>query len=188
MEDKVKKIIVFLSIFVLFVACSEGKKKKGCIKPVKITSLPEMKMAGVSVHITKNNMKLIPQAWGKFMGMSKQLKNVVEPKKMWGISYNYKLTKPVYEFDHMPCYQVSSFDNLPAGFDKYTVPAQKYAVFVHKGSVKTIKNTYTKINKWLKKSKYTMGGICELELYGPDFKMGSPDSKIYIYHSIKEKK
>ncbi len=155
---------------------------------VKIVQLSEMNMTGITVKATMNNMSEIPGAWQKIFAYKAKLNHIIEPDSMWGVSYNYRNINGEFQFNYMAAFRVKEFNTNIAGISTFTVPAQKYAVFVHKGSVNTLGKTYDYIMKqWLPNSPYVSGGICDLELYGRDFKMNSPKSKIYIYISLKKR-
>lgn len=93
-------------------------------------------------------------------------------------------------FYYMVGYGSEKNIETPPGFDRWEIPAHKYAKFVHEGDVQFMYKTFQKIfNEWLMEGDYEEDGNIELELYNEDFNLEEPEkSKCYILVPIKEKK
>jgi AraC family transcriptional regulator len=67
------------------------------------------------------------------------------------------------------------------------VPEQKYVVFEHRGSLKTLGQTYQNIYQaWLPQSGLQMAASFDMEVYTDEFKDFTPDdSGFYIYVPVK---
>jgi len=66
------------------------------------------------------------------------------------------------------------------------VPAGKYAVFTHVGSLEKLRDTYQYIYQtWLPHSGYTHSPDIDFEYYNEDFKDFAPDSRFNIYVAVK---
>jgi len=58
--------------------------------------------------------------------------------------------------------------DLPEGFARVRIPAQRYAVFAHRGHISTIRSTvYTIWNKWVPESGHQVADAPNFERYDP---------------------
>ena len=68
----------------------------------------------------------------------------------------------------------------------FEIPAQKYAVITHVGSLDNLNDTYNHLySNWPKESGNEFSGGAEFELYDERFKFGQLDSEMDIYRPIK---
>jgi len=89
-------------------------------------------------------------------------------------------------FKYIACVVVENFEKVPKGMETFEIPAQKYAVITHKGSLDTLQQTYEYFyNTWIKDSGNEFSGGAEFELYDKRFKFGESDSEMDIYRPIK---
>lgn len=89
-------------------------------------------------------------------------------------------------FSYMACCEVNRVESIPEGMIARTVPACKYLVFTHKGSVDKLGETYDFIyGRYLPNSSYEVQAMIDFELYDERFKPDSPDSEMDIYIPIK---
>ena len=74
----------------------------------------------------------------------------------------------------------------PEGMSVIKVPAGKYAVFKHTGSLDTLGKTHEYIyNRWLPTSGYQRDDRPDLEVYTTEFHDFQPDSILYLWVPIK---
>ena len=73
-------------------------------------------------------------------------------------------------FDYIAGVEVSNFDDMPDGFSRVRIPAQRYAVFSHRDHVSRIRATvYTIWNKWLPASGHEHADAPDFERYDERF-------------------
>ena len=66
--------------------------------------------------------------------------------------------------------EVSDFSKLPADWSRVRIPEQRYAVFLHRDHISTIRRTWFTIwNKWFPESGHAPAGGPEFELYSENF-------------------
>ncbi len=153
----------------------------------KIVSREAIKVIGMSVQTTQKE-NTIPQLWSRFNPVACSIKNQVVPRAALGICPHTDLKdfSEESEFEYIAGMEVSSFDDIPEGMLSYEVPAQRYAVFTHKGSLETLGDTYNAIySDWFSKNDYEFKAGAEFELYDERFKFGADDSEMDIYVPIK---
>jgi predicted transcriptional regulator YdeE len=70
--------------------------------------------------------------------------------------------------EYMCAVEVASFADVPAGTGRMRVPAQRYAVFEHRGGAATVPATWRRILDWLSGGDYASAEQPDFELYRPD--------------------
>lgn len=153
----------------------------------KIVKKDALKVIGMNVFTTQKE-NTIPQLWSRFNPVSGTIKNVTEANVALGLCphTDVKDFNEETEFEYIAGLVVSSFDDIPEGMMSYEVPAQRYAVFTHKGSIESLGETYHAIySDWFAKNDYEFSPGTEFELYDERFKFGADDSEMDIYVPIK---
>lgn len=158
----------------------------------KFITRDAFKIVGLEV-ISKNENGEFGRLWEEFIGRAGEVKNARQ-----GICYGLCSCGPECEpekgickcgetgFSYMAGIEVSEAENIPAGMVAKTVPASKYAVFTHVGSLDKLKDTYDYIlQTWLKESGYELTGSSCFELYDERFNPSSDDSEIDLYMPVK---
>ncbi|MFC1898319.1 GyrI-like domain-containing protein [Candidatus Cloacimonadota bacterium] len=165
----------------------ETKLKGVEIMEVKIVEKEAMKIVGMKVTTTiKNNT--IPQLWDKFNQVSCSIENIKVKNVALGVCppVDIKDFNEEAPFDYIAGMIVENFDKVPEGMITYDIPAQKYAVIIHKGALDKLQETYNYFySVWPKVSGQEFSGGAEFELYDERFKFGSPDSEMDIYRPVK---
>ena len=84
---------------------------------------------------------------------------------------------------YLAAIRVASTDDLPAGFETLSIPAQTYAVFPHADHVNGIPATIdAAFRTWLPVSGRKLGAFPDVfELYGEDFDPQSGRGKVEIW-------
>jgi len=163
------------------------KKFGGFTMEAKIVSKEAIKVIGMSVRTTQKE-NTIPQLWNRFNPLACSIKNQVVPGVALGICphTDMKDFNEETEFEYIAGMEVTSLTDIPEGMLSYEVPAQRYAVFTHKGSLETLGDTYKAIySDWFAKNDYEFKPGAEFELYDERFKFGAEDSEMDIYVPIK---
>jgi predicted transcriptional regulator YdeE len=86
-------------------------------------------------------------------------------------------------FEYMCAGEVGSLAALPADVDRMRVPAQRYAVFLHRGTVSEIGTTWRRIREeWLPASGFRSAETPDFEFYDWRFDplTGTGDVEIWI--------
>jgi AraC family transcriptional regulator len=83
---------------------------------------------------------------------------------------------------------VSEVADLPPGMVSHTVPADTFAVFIHRGPIHLIGQTCAEIyRRWLPQSAYEHSGIADVELYDHRFCTDGEDSEMEYWISVVPK-
>ncbi|MEZ7890621.1 MAG: AraC family transcriptional regulator [Candidatus Wallbacteria bacterium] len=159
------------------------------MKP-QIVTRGSFKLAGMRCQSElKNN--IIPEFFTKFQASSKEIKNQVNENAFYllceCLCFNSPDSVSETKFVGFMSREVSEINNLPAGITSKTLPAQKYAVFMHTGEAGKLSLTYDYIYKtWLPNSNYELATLEDFEYYDGRFTgINDPDSKIEIFIPIK---
>jgi predicted transcriptional regulator YdeE/DNA-binding transcriptional MerR regulator len=174
----VKKAGIPLSII-----SPHSKQEDIPMKP-NFVSKEAFKVVGIS-YVGKNENQEIPKLWEEFNPRMKELKNA--EYCCYGACFGDVEGAADDEFEYIACVAVESTPDIPEGMVMREIPAHKYAVFTHHGSLETLHDTYEYIyNTWLPQSGYELDGKFDMEMYDDDFNMDDWDnSKFYIYVAIK---
>lgn len=87
---------------------------------------------------------------------------------------------------YMACVEVSGTGEIPAGMVSKTIPANKYAVFTHKGNLDKLGDTYNYIYQTaIQEHGCEMAGSYCLESYDERFNPVGDDSELDIWVPVK---
>ncbi|MBP7733536.1 MAG: AraC family transcriptional regulator [Caldisericia bacterium] len=163
--------------------------QRGVTMEPKIVVLDEFTVVGMK-YIGDNKNQEIPQLWGECNKQCSEDGNC-------GRHANAKPGSPCLgvcsmipgekeRFEYIVGVMVDKMEEPGEGYVLKTVPAQKYAVFTHKGSLETLKDTFSyAYSTWLPNSGYELGDGPDLEWYDERFKDFAPDSEFDIMIPIK---
>lgn len=155
----------------------------------RIVEREEFNIIGMQ-YIGNNQNGEIPQLWGQWFPRVPEIKNQA------GKHIFYGLCECLCEgeckcgqggdFSYIAGIEVISLDEIPEGLVGRTIPAAKYAVFTHKGSLESLQETFGYIyGTWLPTSGYTPASTFGFELYDERFDNFSEKSELDIYVPIK---
>ncbi|WML46652.1 GyrI-like domain-containing protein [Neobacillus sp. PS3-34] len=139
-------------------------------------------VVGLEVH--SSTAKEFSHVW---MQMDPRWKEI-ENRKDLNVSYG--LIEPTggnMEFNYIVCAEVTGDVNIPEGMVLKTVPANDFAIFTHKGSLKNFAETWQYIyGTWLPQSGYKRAQGSEFEMYETSRFCGAmnDESEIDIYIPI----
>ena len=141
-----------------------------------------MLMAGLRrVHTFSGAVHSIPEQWQALREMGTLPGQ--QGTEMYGLMCG--ADPAAQTFEYMTGVEVASFDALPPGTGRMRVPAQRYAVFIHRGHVSTLHTTWDAIwNGWLPRSEYRMANTPEFELYDERFDPRTGAGVIEVWASI----
>ena len=154
----------------------------------RFENLPEMDLVGLTVSTyplghPKNDPTLIPELWDFLM----QLVHASQAQ----------IAGPMYGAAIMDGESLSYLAGFAVGSDwtgeefpaaeTWLLPASRYAVFEHRGTLETLRQTMHEIfEEWLPASGLTAGPSPCLEIYDNRFVAGSVDSVMEIAVPVKE--
>ncbi|MCG8499864.1 MAG: GyrI-like domain-containing protein [Firmicutes bacterium] len=114
----------------------------------------------------------IGDLWAQFNPRIAEIKTIVNPNVSFGICEctGEGEANEESEFNYVAGVETDSAEDVPEGMITKTVPAAKYAVFTHKGSVDKMGETYNYIyGTWFPQSGYKRAEACDLEVYSERF-------------------
>ncbi len=89
-------------------------------------------------------------------------------------------------FDYIAGVEVADFSDLPREFSRVRIPEQRYAVFVHKDHISTIRRSINTIwNHWLPASGYKVADAPNFERYDEKFDPATGNGGLEIWVPIK---
>ena len=103
----------------------------------------DLVIAGLRSRYTTETMNSIPAQWERFAPHIGKIPGQVN-HAAYGVCWNF-----ADGIDYLTGVAVSSSSGLPGHFSVATIPAQKYAVFPHRGHVSELRETLDAIDKWL---------------------------------------
>lgn len=152
-----------------------------------IKEIGELKLVGIKHHGTDKD---IPEVWMKMTPYYDKIQHKAKPDV--GVEYSWgECDEHKDKYWFMVSSLVEKLEDIPEGLETATIPAQKYAVFTHKGTIHTIGKTFNHIYKeWLPNSDIECSGNFNLQWYDDRFtvkgKMGqSQDAEVDILIPIK---
>jgi predicted transcriptional regulator YdeE len=141
----------------------------------------EFKVVGLDCRTSVQECgKVLPALWQDFMKRADEVKNKKDDKVHYGMCF----AKKDCNFRYIACSEVSEFEKIPKGMKKEIIPAQKYAVFTHKGKIDKLGETYSKIMEEVKESGLKQDKIW-FELYDNRYIPDSDKSEFDIWVSVK---
>ena len=156
---------------------------------LRIETISIKKTLGFSTQTSIANDKTI-EIWQKLMP---RLKEVSGYKRADLISLQVYDTNslqkfsPETEFKKYALIEVKNFDLIPDGFEKFEIPAGKYAVFLHKGTSADFYKTSNFIfGEWLPKSDYSLDDRPHFEILGDAYKgHNNPENEEEVWIPIQ---
>lgn len=122
-------------------------------------------LAGVRrQHAFATAADTIPEQWRAFQAL------LPLPGQQGAVSYGVVCgSDPEAEvFEYLCGAEVASFAELPTGIGRMRVPAQRYAVFTHRGGVADLRDTWEAIwQEWLPRSGEAPANTPDFERYDP---------------------
>lgn len=120
----------------------------------------------------------IPKLWDRFFPRIDEIAHLAEPHVSYGVIDHYD--PAAHQFDYMAGCTVTAVDAVPAGMQRWDVPANTYAVFATTlpRLVQVMEQIY---NSWLPTSSYRHGAGPYFERYDEHFNPEDPASTFEIY-------
>lgn len=162
---------------------ADGKHEEISMEP-KIVERPAFMVMGLK-YLGKNQHSEISQMWGEFNRRMEQMKYPFQ-NATYGVC-NWVEGAEEGVFEYVSGIEVKGLESLPENFVLRMIPAHRYAVFSHQGSVETLGETYRNIYQvWLPQSGLKLHpDKFDMEVYAEDFKNFAEDSIMWIYVAIE---
>lgn len=152
------------------------------IQTPRFENKPKMMLVGLQRHYRCDDKSGIPGQWSAFVPRIGEISDRVS-EVAFGLCTNGTET----EFDYFCGVEVPADCVVPKGFDSYSLPRQRYAVFGHRGRVEGIVDTVHQIfTQWLPSLNCVATGEPELvERYSEDFDPISNSGSVEIWIPIR---
>lgn len=121
----------------------------------------------------------IPQQWRDFLALGPI------PGRIDGTLYGAVCGNGPEGLEYMCAAEVRDFDALPPGIDRLRVPAQHYAVFLHRGHISGIGATWERIWKeWLPRSGRRTADTPDFEIYDARYDPETGNGEVEIWFPL----
>ena len=144
-----------------------------------IKAFPEKKLIGKSLTMSLANNRT-GELWSSFIPRRKDIPNTVTNDLISMQVYppNYFADfSPATEFRKWASVEVSDFDDVRDGFERFVLPAGLYAVFHYKGSSNDPSVFQYIFGTWLPTSGYVLDDRPHFEVLGEGYRNGDPLSE-----------
>ena len=170
---------------VLIVSLNDSQPKSLSEAPV-ITQISEMYLCGpVNAFDMQSRVSGIPALWAEFVPRMMEIEGRVGDQ-----TYGACISAGEHGeiFQYQAAVRVESDAKTPVGFEKVRVPEGSYAVFTHKGSAATIKDSMEYIwTLWLPgNGKWQHRSAPDFEFYDERFDPETGQGEMEIYVPVKE--
>jgi AraC family transcriptional regulator len=149
------------------------------LDPPRIVNQPALQIAGLNERYDNTASAAIPAQWQRFTPHLDHVPGQVG-HTAYGVVYN---SDDSGHADYLTGVEVKDFSQVPADFERLTIPPQRYAVFTHKDHISSIRRTWLSIwNKGLPEAGLEATGGPEFERYDERFdgRTGQGDVEIWI--------
>lgn len=141
-----------------------------------------MRIAGLGERYDASTMSQIPALWRRFVSEAiGKIADRTDEKVYFGVCTNMDGKGGL---DYYAGFEVASFDGLPLGVTRIELDSRRYAVFVHRGPVSKISDTWMAIfNDWMPRTGHKMADAPSFERYHDDTfdaKAGTGEVEIWI--------
>ncbi|WP_409344502.1 effector binding domain-containing protein [Paenibacillus sp. MBLB4367] len=159
------------------------------VPSIKLVSKDSFTVIGLSCVTSKANARknnTIGKLFSSFANRSAELRNPVS-RHMHGVSIYPEDFSGFQNYEFIAGYLVNAADEIPEGMTARTFPAHQYAVVTHKGSIKSLADSYGYFHStWLPASGYKYASRYDVQVYdsrflGPDH----PDSELAIHIPVR---
>lgn len=152
------------------------------LEPPRFVNGKPMLLAGISERYTCDTSAGIPLQWQRFMPYIGTIPGQIG-KVAYGVRFN---SDDQGNMDYLCGVEVSDFERVPQNFARLQVPAQRYAVFIHRDHVSTIRRTWHTIwNVWLPQSGHEILHAPDFERYGEEFDARTGNGGLEIWVPIR---
>ena len=139
-------------------------------------------IAGLGGRYTCETSAGIPSQWQRFLPHLGQI-----PGQLGRTAYGVRCNSDeAGNFDYVCGVGMRDFSRLPADWSRVRIPEQRYAIFLQREHISTIRSTWNTIwNNWLPESGYEVVDAPNFERYGDDFDSATGTGGFEIWIPIK---
>jgi len=117
----------------------------------QVVQHPATTVVGIELPEGERNSSLIAYAWIALCPRLSQVKNQVDPQRLYGVWYR---TAPGNApLSYLVGVQVSAVEDLPEGLTSCEIPPASYLTLTHRGSPSRLGQAYAQIHQWLTKNR-----------------------------------
>ena len=158
----------------------------------QILEKPAMTIVGLEtpfIHALSpetNNFKVIPPLWDAFSHRVGELAGRIG-QASYGIIYSRpeEQRSHPHELQYIAGAQVRPGAAVPEGMVSHTIPAGKFAVFLHRGPIQKIGETCYEIYRvWLPQARWQHADIADVEVYDERFDCEGENSELEYWISV----
>jgi len=150
----------------------------------KETKKPSMKFVGIGIETSvKNASKDCPKVWQEFMKRHKEIKSYIGGMKNYGVCINPNQAE--CSFRYVACAEVSDFKDIPEGMEKVEIPSETHFVFIHKGKLNKLGETYGGIMETIPKTNKKQKENFWVEFYDNKWKGDKDESEFEIWIPVE---
>lgn len=152
------------------------------LEPPRFETGKPLLIAGLSERYNDETIANVPSQWQRFAPHLGALPGQVG-RATYGVCCNGDNDGNI---DYIAGVEVADFSDLPGGFARLRIPAQRYAVFTHRGHISDIRRIWKTIwAKWLPESGHEVADAPTFERYGERFDPRSGTGGFEIWLPIK---
>jgi AraC family transcriptional regulator len=152
------------------------------LNPPRLESLSESSFVGLVERYDSQSPAGIPNQWQQFAPYLGTIRSQIG-RDAFGVCFNFDEEG---KFDYMSGVTVKAGSDSPNGLVRLTVPAQKYAVFHHKGHITDIRSVIAAIwSVGLSEAGFEPVHGPTLERYGPEFDGRTGQGGYEIWVAVK---
>ncbi|SHO56873.1 GyrI-like domain-containing protein [Vibrio quintilis] len=142
----------------------------------EIKTFENIKLVGCREEIDLMNGEFsgIGKAWERLFPAAESIQNIVQDDQFWGITTGINEAENAYT----AAKQVSEISEANAELASFDIPAQQFAVFVHRGNPMAMGQTIQSAFQWLAQSDYQLSDSFNLEMYDSRCDPENPDGYI----------
>ncbi len=151
----------------------------------RIEMIPTKKLVGKRTTMCLAENKTI-DLWRSFQPRRNEILHRVSDELISLQNYSSRVVseffRPDFTFEKWAAAEVSSFNDLPEGYEKLEIPAGNYAVFIHHGDASKAEQTFRYIfEKWLPESGFELDDRPHFEILGAKYKNNDPESEEEVW-------
>ena len=152
------------------------------LQPPRFVDGKALLIAGVADRYNCDSSAAIPAQWQRFLPHFGRV-----PGQLGRVAYGVCCNgDDVGNFDYICGVEVADFSRLTPEWARVRVPAQRYAVFTHRGHVSTIRGTWNAIwNQWMPTTDHERADAPDLERYGENFDPATGNGGLEIWIPVK---
>jgi len=152
----------------------------------RIELLSEKKLVGIRLSMSLSNYT-IGELWRIFIPRRKEITNPLTDVLISLVNYksgHFSNFKPTNEFERWAAIEVSNFDRIPPGMEKFVLSKGLYAVFNYQG-LNTDHSIFQYIfETWIPNSEFLLDDRPHFEILGAKYKNNDPTSEEEIWIPI----